>query len=60
MFVIVFFLFYVPDLTAFTYMLVFHFRLAGKVFSVVFPLPIWWAIILISFVELTDPENIGI
>jgi len=28
-------------------------------FSMDLPLPVWWEIILISFVELMNPENIG-
>jgi len=41
-------------------MLVFHFRLGGKVFSMDLPLPVWWEIILSSFVGLMDPKNIGL
>jgi len=41
-------------------MLVFHFRLGGKVYSVDFQLSVWWESIPISFVELIDPENIGL
>jgi len=38
----------------------FYFRLSGKVFSVDLPLPVWWEIILSSFVGLMDVENIGL
>jgi len=41
-------------------MLLFYFRLGGKVFSVDLPLPIWWEISLSSFVSLMDPDNIGL
>jgi len=41
-------------------MLIFYFRLGGKVFSVDLPLPVWWKIILIIYVGLLDPENIGL
>jgi len=57
--VIVFFCVSVQHVTTFTLM-IFHFRLRGKVFSVDLPLPIWWETILICFVGLMDPENIGL
>jgi len=57
--VIVFVLFFVPDISTFT-LLIFHFRLGVKVFSVDLPLPIWWKIMLSIFVGIIDPENIGL
>jgi len=38
----------------------FSLPVSGKVFSVDLPLPVWWDIILISFVGLMDPENIDL
>jgi len=56
---IVFFIIFCADINTFT-MLVFHFRLVSKVFSVDFSIPVWWEIIPISIVWLLDPENIGL
>jgi len=41
-------------------MLVFHFQLVEKICSVELPLPVWWEIILISFIGLMDPDDIGL
>jgi len=56
---IIVFLIFVPDITTFT-MLIFHFRLGGEVFSMNFPLPVWWKIIISSSAGLLYPQNIDL